>query len=253
MIMGGEEVLSESERIRYNRQLKIPDFGEEGQKRLRNSHVVIIGIGGLGCASATYLTAAGVGRMKIIDFDVVELSNLNRQVLYWEEDIGEKKVVIAQRKLSKLNPGTEIIPIAARVTEENISELIDGAQVVLDGLDNFSTRLTVNSACIRQRIPFIHGGVSRFRGLVTTIIPGETACLACVYPGESPGGEGLGVLGAVPAVVASIQALEAIKLIIGHGPSLAGKLLRYNGNEMKFRIHEIERNKGCKVCSSLDT
>jgi molybdopterin/thiamine biosynthesis adenylyltransferase len=245
------KVLSPSELIRYNRQLKIPDFGEESQKKLIDSHVAIVGIGGLGCASATYLTAAGVGAITIIDFDIVELSNLNRQVLYGEGEIGEKKVFVAQRKLSKLNPRTEIIPIVTRVTEENISELIDGAQVVLDGLDNFSTRLIVNSACIKQRIPFIHGGVSRFRGLVTTIIPGETPCLACAYPGESPGGEGLGVLGAVPAVVASIQTLEAIKLIIGHGPSLAGKLLRFNGNDMKFQINEIQRNENCKVCSSV--
>jgi molybdopterin/thiamine biosynthesis adenylyltransferase len=244
-------VLSESELTRYNRQLKIPEFGEERQKRLRNSHIVIFGIGGLGCASATYLTAAGVGRITIVDSDTVELSNLNRQVLYWEEEIGEKKVIVAQRKLSKLNSRTEIIPVFARVTEENISEFMAGAQVVLDGLDNFSTRLIVNSACIRQRIPFIHGGVSRFRGLVTTIIPGETACLACLYPEGSPGGEGVGVLGVIPAVVANIQALEAIKLIIGHGPSLAGKLLRFNGNDMKFWIHEIQKNEGCRVCSSL--
>ena len=245
-------MLSESELTRYNRQLKIHDFGEESQKRLKDSHIVIFGIGGLGCASATYLTAAGVGRITIVDFDTVELSNLNRQVLYCEEEIGEKKVIVAQRKLSKLNSRTEIIPVFARVTEENISDFMAGAQVVLDGLDNFSTRLIVNSACIRQRIPFIHGGVSRFRGLVTTIIPGETACLACLYPEGSPGGEGVGVLGVIPAVVANIQALEAIKLIIGHGPSLAGKLLRFNGNDMKFWIHEIERNKGCKVCSSLN-
>lgn len=245
-------MLSESELIRYSRQLKIPEFGEESQKKLKNSHIAIVGIGGLGCASATYLTAAGVGRITIIDFDIVELSNLNRQVLYGEEEIGEKKVFVAQRKLSKLNPRAEIIPVFARVTEENISKLMDGAQAVLDGLDNFSTRLVVNSACIRHKIPFIHGGVSRFRGLVTTIIPGETACLACLYPEGSPGGEGLGVLGVIPAVVANIQALEAIKLIIGHGPSLAGKLLRFNGNDMKFRIYEIQRNEECDVCSSLN-
>jgi len=228
--------------------LKIPDFGEESQKKLIDSHIAIVGIGGLGCASATYLTAAGVGRITIIDFDVVELSNLNRQVLYWEDEIGEKKVFVAQRKLSKLNPHAEIIAICDKVTEENISEFISGAQIVLDGLDNFSTRLVVNSACVRHRIPFIHGGVSRFRGLVTTILPGETACLACLYPEGSPGGEGLGVLGFVPAVIANLQALEAIKLLIGQGPALAGKVLRFNGNDMKFRMDELQRNENCKVC-----
>jgi len=243
-------VLSESELIRYNRQLKIPEFGEESQKKLKESHIVIVGIGGLGCASATYLTAAGLGKITIIDFDVVELSNLNRQILYWEEDIGEKKVLVAQRKLSKLNPRAEIIPVFATVTENNISQFMAGAQVVLDGLDNFSTRLVVNSACVRHKIPFIHGGVSRFRGLVTTILPGETACLACLYPKGSPDGEGLGVLGFIPAMIANLQALEAIKLLIGQGSSLAGKVLRFNGNDMKFRIDELQRNENCNVCGS---
>ena len=157
--------------------------------------------------------------------------------------------MIAQRKLSKLNLGTEIIPIFAKITGENVFSIVDGAQVVVDGLDNFATRLLVNSACVKHRIPYIHGGVSRFRGLLTTIIPGETPCLACVYPEGSPGGEGLGVLGIVPGLVANLQALEAIKIMIGHGPSLAGKLLRFNGNDMKFRIDDIKRNESCKVCS----
>jgi adenylyltransferase/sulfurtransferase len=242
-------VLSKSELIRYNRQLKIPEFGEESQKKLKESHIVIVGIGGLGCASAIYLTAAGVGRITIIDFDVVELSNLNRQVLYWEEEIGEKKVFVAQRKLSKLNPQVEIIPVFAAATKDNISEFVRGTQAVLDGLDNFSTRLIVNSACVKHKIPFIHGGVSRFRGLVTTILPGKTACLACLYPRGSSGAEGLGVLGVIPSVVANIQALEAIKLLIGYGPSLAGKLFRFNGNDLKFQIGELQRNKNCRVCS----
>lgn len=242
-------MLGRSELIRYNRQLKIPELGVEGQKKLKSSHVIITGIGGLGCASAIYLTAAGVGRITIVDSDVVELSNLNRQVLYWEEDIGKKKVMIAQRKLSKLNLETEIIPIFAKITGENVFNIVNEAQVVVDGLDNFVTRLLVNSACVKHGIPYIHGGVSRFRGLMTTIIPGETPCLACIYPGGSPGGEGLGVLGIVPGLVANLQSLEAIKIMIGHGPSLAGKLLRFNGNDMKFRIDDIKRNENCKVCS----
>ena len=242
--------MDQNELIRYHRQLIIPEFGEEGQRKLKDSHVVITGIGGLGCASATYLTAAGIGRITLVDFDVVELSNLNRQILYWEEDIGEKKVFVAQRKLSKLNPRAEIIPVFATVTENNISQFMAGAQVVLDGLDNFSTRLIVNSACVRHKIPFIHGGVSRFRGLITTILPGETACLACLYPEGSPDGEGLGVLGFIPAMIANLQALEAVKLLIGQGPALAGKVLRFNGNDMKFRMDELQRNENCKVCGS---
>lgn len=242
-------MLNPSEQIRYNRQLKIREFGEEGQRRLKSSNVLVAGIGGLGCASATYLTAAGVGRITVVDCDVVELSNLNRQVLYGGGDIGEKKVLIAQRKLSKLNSEVEIIPIFARITEENVFDIINKVQVVLDGLDNFHTRLLVNSACVKRKIPYIHGGVSRFRGLITTILPGETPCLACVYPEGFPGGEGLGVLGVIPGLIANIQALEAIKIIIGHGPSLAGKLLKFNGNDLKFRVCDIERNESCKVCS----
>jgi adenylyltransferase/sulfurtransferase len=243
------EVLDQKELTRYNRQIRMPEIGEEGQKRLGRSHVLIAGVGGLGCASATYLTAAGVGKITLIDFDRVELSNLNRQVLYWEEDIGEKKVLVAQEKLSRLNSGTEIVPIFARITESNVFSFIEGAEVVLDGLDDSATRLLVNAACVKHGIPYIHGGVSCFRGLITTIIPGKTPCLACFYPEGSQEERGLGVFGLIPAVIASLQTLEAIKLIIGQSPSLAGKLLRFNGNDMKFRMDDLQRNEGCKVCS----
>jgi adenylyltransferase/sulfurtransferase len=241
-------MLNQSELARYNRQLIIPDFGEEGQKKLKDSHVVIVGMGGLGCASATYLTTAGVGHITIVDFDTIELPDLNRQILYWEEDVGKKKVIVAKRKLSRLNSKVKISPIFAKITEENILSIIDGAQVVVDGLDNSATRLVVNSACIKQQIPYIYGGVSRLRGMITTIIPGQTPCLACFRP---EGAGGLGVLGVTPATIASLQALEAIKLLIGQSPSLAGKLLLFNGDDMKFQLLEIKRNEGCPVCSPL--
>ncbi len=241
-------MLDQSELIRYSRQLKIPDFGEEGQRKLKDSHVVIVGVGGLGCASATYLAAAGVGHITVVDCDTVELPDLNRQILYWADEIGEKKVTVAQRKLSKLNATVEITPVFAKITEDNIFSLINGAQVVLDGLDNQATRLLVNSACVKQKIPYIYGGVSRLRGMITTIIPGKTPCLACLSP---EGTSGLGVLGMTPAVIASLQALETIKLLIGRSPSLAGKLLSFNGDDMKFRVHEIRRNESCPVCSPL--
>jgi molybdopterin/thiamine biosynthesis adenylyltransferase len=244
-------MLTPNELIRYDRQLKIPELGEAGQIKLKNSHAVIIGIGGLGCASATYLTAAGVGRITLVDFDVVERSNLNRQVLYWEEDIGKKKVIVAQRKLSKLNPGSEIVPVFDKITEENALRLIGEPHVVLDGLDNVASRLIVNAACVKRKVPYIHGGVGRLRGLVTTIIPGETPCLACIYPERAEQRGGSGVLGSVIAVVANVQVLEAIKLILGQRSSLAGKLLRFNGNDMTFRVNEIRRNKSCMICGSL--
>jgi molybdopterin/thiamine biosynthesis adenylyltransferase len=241
-------MLEQNELVRYKRQLIIPEFGEEGQRKLKGSHLVIVGVGGLGCASATYLTAAGVGHITIVDFDTVELTDLNRQILYWEEDIGRKKVEVAQRKLSRLNPLVQITPVFAKITEENVTSLINGAQVVVDGLDNSASRLVVNSACVKQKIPYIYGGVSRLRGMITTVIPGQTPCLACLSP---EGAGGLGVLGVTPAVIADLQALEAIKLLTGRSPSLAGRLLLFNGDDMKFRVREITRNESCPVCSPL--
>jgi molybdopterin/thiamine biosynthesis adenylyltransferase len=243
-------MLDQSELARYNRQLIIPDFGEEGQRKLKDSRLVIVGMGGLGCASATYLTAAGVGHITIVDFDTVEISDLNRQILYGEGDIGKRKVTVAKRKLSRLNSRVEITPVFAKITEENALSLIKGAQVVIDGLDNSATRLVVNSACVERKIAYIYGGVSRLRGMVTTIIPGQTPCLACLSP-EGVGG--LGVLGVTPAIIASLQALEAIKLLTGRSPSLAGRLLLFNGDDMKFQLLEVRRNESCPVCSSLYT
>jgi molybdopterin/thiamine biosynthesis adenylyltransferase len=203
-------------------------------------------VGGLGCASATYLTAAGVGHITIVDFDSVELTDLNRQILYSEDEIGQRKVAVAQRRLSRLNPLVQITPVSAKITEENVTGLISGAQVVVDGLDNSASRLLVNSACVEQGIPYIYGGVSRLRGMITTIIPGQTPCLACLSP---EGAGGLGVLGVTPAVIADLQALEAIKILTGLKPSLAGRLLLFNGDDMKFRMREIARNESCPVCS----
>ena len=239
-------MLKREELIRYNRQLLIPELGEEGQRKLKGSHAVITGIGGLGCASATYLTAAGIGHITLVDFDTVELSDLNRQILYREEDIGKKKALVAQRQLSKLNATVELTPVFTRITEENALSIIDGADVVVDGLDNAAARLVVNAACVKNKAPYIYGGVSRLRGMVTTIIPRETPCLACFSP---QGVGGLGVLGVTPAIIASLQALEAIKLLIGRSPSLAGKLLSFNGDNMKFQVYDIKRNESCPVCS----
>ena len=241
-------MLDQNELVRYERQLLIPDFGEEGQEKLKSAHILIAGVGGLGCTSATLLTAAGAGHITLVDFDTIHLSNLNRQFLYWEEEIGEDKVSVAQKKLSRLNPDIEIIPVSQRITGDNVKSLIENAQVVVDGLDNSDTRIIVNTACVTQRIPYIYGGVSRLRGMATTIIPGKTPCLACFNP---EGKSGLGVLGPAPSLIANLQALEAIKIVTGHPPSLAGRLLMFNGDDVKFRFYDIERNKNCPVCSSI--
>jgi molybdopterin-synthase adenylyltransferase len=243
-----ENVLNQNELVRYERQLLIPDFGEEGQKRLKSAHILIAGIGGLGCTSATMLASAGAGHITLADFDTVHLSNLNRQFLYCEEEIGEEKVYIAQKKLSRLNPEIEITAVSQKITEDNVHDIIKHAQVIVDGLDNSDTRIIVNAACVEQRIPYVYGGVSRLRGMATTIIPGKTPCLACFNP---EGVSGLGVLGPAPSIIANLQALEAIKLAIGHTPSLAGRLLMFNGDDVKFRFYDIERNKNCPVCSSV--
>jgi molybdopterin/thiamine biosynthesis adenylyltransferase len=240
-------MLDENELARYSRQLIMPDFDQEAQDRLKQAHIVIAGIGGLGCAAAVYLTAAGVGHISIVDSDTVSLSNLNRQVLYSEEDIGEKKVSVAAGKLSRLNSRVNIAPVFTRIDDNNAAGVVTGAQAVIDGLDNPSARQAVNAACVGLKVPYIYGGVSGWRGMMTTIIPGETPCLACFSPAGKPG---KGVLGMVPAIIANIQALEAIKLLIGRRPSLAGRLLLFHGDEMKFSSYEIKRNESCPVCAT---
>jgi molybdopterin/thiamine biosynthesis adenylyltransferase len=239
-------MLDENELARYNRQLTMPDFGQEAQDRLKQAHIVIAGVGGLGCAAAVYLTAAGVGHISIVDSDTVSLSDLNRQILYSEDDIGEKKVSAAAGRLSRLNSRVTIKPVFTRIDDENAMGIVAGAQAVIDGLDNPSARQAVNAACVKLKVPYIYGGVSGWRGMMTTIIPGETPCLACFSPEGVRGG---GVIGMVPAIIANIQALEAIKLLTGRRPSLAGRLLLFHGDEMKFSFYEIKRNEDCPICA----
>ena len=242
------EMLTENELDRYSRQLLLPELGEEGQRKLKSSHVVIAGIGGLGCSSSMQLACAGVGHITIIDDEFVELSNLNRQFHYWEEDIGEKKTVIAQRKLSKLNPTIEVTPIFAKITEENVFDLIKEAQIVVDGMDNFPTRFILNSACVNKKIPFIYAGVYGLSGMTTTIIPGLTPCLACLYPKTLEMERPFPVLGVAPSLMANLQAMETIKLIVGLKPSFAGKLLMFKGDSGEFSTVSIKRRANCKVC-----
>jgi molybdopterin-synthase adenylyltransferase len=243
--MDSETHLTEKDLNRYQRQIVIPYIGQSGQEKLKNSNVCIVGVGGLGCTSANYLTAAGIGHITLVDFDIIELSDLNRQILYWEEDIGKKKVSVARDKLSRLNPGIKISIFDSPITQSNAHTIIRGTDVVIDGLDNMESRLVLNKACVDLRKTLIYGGVSHLRGMATTIIPGVTPCLSCIS------GEGLvgkGVLAMSPAIIANIQAIEAIKIIVGLKPSLAGKLFTFNGEEMKFRMLDIAKNAKCKIC-----
>lgn len=244
--------LKPEELIKYNRQIILPSFGEEGQRKLKSSHIIVAGMGGLGSPISIYLACAGVGKLTLIDFDTVELSNLNRQILHWDEDIGERKVISAARKLRRINPLVEVIPVEAKITEANIRELIREADIVMDAMDNMETRFIINEACIREGIPFIHGGIYGLMGEATTIIPGRTPCLECIYPRGTETKKPFPVFGATPALIASIQVMEAIKLIGGFGKLLAGRMLYFNGENMEFWIADIERNPNCPICGGKD-
>jgi len=234
--------------IRYDRQMMIKGWGEKGQIKLKSSKIVIAGVGGLGCPAALYLTAAGVGEIKLIDNEKVELSNLNRQILHWESDIGKFKVKSAEEKLKKINSEVNVTVETSSITEENAFELIKGFNLVIDALDNFEARFYLNKACVENNIPLIHGAIEGFEGRFTTIIPKTSPCLACIY-GKIPFYKGkFPVVGVTPAVIAALQSMEALKLIIGIGELTINRLLIFDGLKMEFNEVKIERNVKCKVC-----
>lgn len=243
-------MLTPSEQERYDRQIMIGEIGEEGQEKLKRSRVVIAGTGGLGSPIAIYLTAAGIGMIRLIDHDQVALSNLNRQILHWEEDIGRKKVESARTKLRNLNRAVEIEAIAETVTEGNVSKLVNGCDVIVDAMDNLPTRYILNRCAIEKNIPFFHGAVNGFEGRVMTIIPGESACLRCMYRGPVPQ-EKFPVIGVAPAVIGVIQATEVIKYLLGIGKLLTNRLLIYDGLEVTFSEFTVNKNPDCDHCGSL--
>ena len=241
-------MLTAYDRERYQRQLACFPIGEEGQERIRNAHAVVAGAGGLGSPASLYLAAAGVGRLTIIDDDHVSLTNLNRQILHYDGNMGEAKVSSAAAKLGLLNASVQIQPIKQRITAENVTSLIDGACVVIDGMDNFETRLLLNRACVESKTPFIHGGVHGLMGQATTIIPGKTACFACLCPEIPEQEKSIPVLGPLPGMIACIQVTEAIKYIVGFGELLTNRMLFINASDMVFGSFNIERRETCPVC-----
>ena len=243
-------MLTGDERERYDRQIIIRGFGEEGQEKLKRARVIIAGSGGLGSPIAIYLTAAGVGTIRIVDHDRVELSNLNRQFLHWDKDIGREKVDSAAGKLEQLNPWVNIEPVAETISADNVSSLVAGFDVIVDAMDNLPTRYLLNKTAIDNNIPFVHGAVHEFEGRVMTIIPGKTPCLRCIYRGIPPG-EKFPVIGVTPAVIASIQATEVIKHIVGIGKLLTDRLLIYDGRNMKFTELATKRDPDCEHCGHL--
>lgn len=243
-------MLREEEKQRYDRQIRIQGFGEEGQKKLKEASVLVAGIGGLGTVISMYLGVAGVGRLRIVDGEVVELSNLNRQILHWTEDIGKEKARSAEEKLQKVNPHIQIEATTEIITQDNVLKLTEGCHLILDAMDNYQARYLLNRAALERGIPFIHGGIYGMEGVMTTIIPGQTACLRCIFP-EPPPQATLPVLGAAPGIIGCLQALEAIKHITGIGRLLTDRLLIFDGIDLSFREVKLERNPQCPDCSPL--
>ncbi|MBI1991847.1 MAG: molybdopterin-synthase adenylyltransferase MoeB [Candidatus Omnitrophica bacterium] len=250
--------LTRDQILRYSRHLIMPEVGIEGQQKLKEASVLLIGAGGLGSPLGLYLAAAGVGRLGIVDFDAVDFTNLQRQIIHRTEDVGRLKVDSAKERIAGINPDVEVKTVNTKLSRENITGLVKDYDLVIDGTDNFPTRYLVNDACIFQKKPNIYGSIFRFDGQATVFFPFKGPCYRCLYPEPPPPGmvpscaEG-GVLGVLPGVIGLIQATEAIKLIIGKGEPLIGRLLLYNALKMEFREVTLKRDPGCPVCGEHPT
>ncbi len=245
--------LTSEQRNRYHRHLLLPEVGEAGQQRLLDAKVLLLGAGGLGSPAGLYLAAAGVGTIGVIDMDVVDASNLQRQVLHNVERIGMRKVDSARKTLESINPDVTVKTYDTRLGADNILDIFDGYDVIVDGTDNFPTRYLVNDAALLKRIPVVHGSIFRFEGQVTVFNPYVGPCYRCMIP-EPPPAElapscaEAGVLGVLPGIIGSIQAVEAIKLLLGLGETLTGRLLTYDALEESFRTFKVRRDPACLAC-----
>jgi molybdopterin/thiamine biosynthesis adenylyltransferase/rhodanese-related sulfurtransferase len=246
-------VLSSEQKERYRRHLSIPEVGEEGQTKLLKAKVLLMGAGGLGSPAALYLAAAGVGTLGIVDMDVVDLSNLQRQVIHTQERKGMAKTASAAEAIAALNPDVKVIPFQERLTSDNVDRILGAFDLILDGGDNFPTRYLINDACVKHRKPNIHGSIYRFEGQVTTFIPYEGPCYRCLYPQPpppdmAPSCAEAGVLGVLPGIVGLYQANEALKLILKIGEPLNGRLLTLDALSSTFRTLKLRRDPACPVC-----
>ena len=252
--MDKQTELSHEEIKRYSRHLLIPEVGLDGQKKLKQSSILIIGTGGLGSPVAMYLAAAGVGRLGLVDYDVVDYSNLQRQVIHGSSTLGILKVDSAKQRLLDINPDIEISTYNEVFTSDNAMEIAKGYDLIIDGTDNFPTRYLVNDVCVMLGIPNVYGSIFRFDGQVSVFDAEDGPCYRCIFPEPPPPGlvpscaEG-GVLGVLPGTVGTLQATEAIKLLLGIGTSLKGKMLLYNALDMSFDFINLRKNPNCKVCS----
>jgi len=245
--------LTAEQQKRYARQLILEEIGEAGQIKLLQTKMLVVGTGGLGSPAASYLAAAGVGTLGVVDCDVVELSNLNRQLLHSSQDIGVQKTASAEDSLNGLNPNVMIVIHETRITSENCGEQVAGYDLVLDCTDNYETRFILNDACVAAGLPLIHGGVSRFGGQAFVVVPGHTPCYRCLFPDippQDPGVPGFGapILGATAGVIGTIQAMEALKWVLGIGTPLLNRILIFNGLDMTFREMKVFRDPDCPVC-----
>ncbi len=252
-IAGGARELSREERLRYHRQLILPELGVDGQRRLRAASVLIVGAGGLGSPAALYLAAAGIGRIGIVDADVVEVSNLHRQILHDTPSIGEQKTTSAAARIRALNPEVEVVEIPLRLDASSALETLRGWDVVVDGSDNFPTRYLLNDSCVLLNIPLVYGAIHRFDGQASVFAAEGGPCYRCLFrdpppPGFAPSCAEAGVLGALPGIVGSIQATETIKLIAGIGRPLIGRLLLIEALSGDYRCIEIRRDPDCVIC-----
>lgn len=246
-------VLSTEQKERYRRHLSIPEVGEEGQAKLLKAKVLLMGAGGLGSPAALYLAAAGVGTLGIVDMDVVDLSNLQRQIIHTQERKGMAKTASAAEAINALNPDVKVIPFQERLTSDNVDRILGGFDLILDGGDNFPTRYLINDACVKHQKPNIHGSIYRFEGQVTTFIPFDGPCYRCLYPQPpppdmAPSCAEAGVLGVLPGIVGLFQATEALKLILGLGEPLNGRLLTLDALSTTFRTMKLRRDPTCPVC-----
>lgn len=250
--------LSTDELQRYSRHLTLPEFGREGQEKLKAASVLLVGAGGLGSPAATYLAAAGVGKIGLVDFDRVEASNLQRQILYGTSDVGRPKLEAARERLTDLNPHVEVETHDVRLTSDNALDIIDQYDIVADGTDNFPTRYLVNDACVMTGTPNVYASIFRFEGQVSVFATDDGPCYRCLYeepppPGLVPSCAEGGVLGILPGFIGTLQATEVIKLITGIGTPLIGRLLMVDALDMNFRTLKVQKNDDCPVCSDNPT
>jgi len=248
--MNVSTLLTEEQKRRYRRQLMLPEIGEEGQQKLGRAKVLLVGLGGLGSISSYYLAAAGVGHLRIVDRDAVWLENLNRQLLHSTDDLGRPKVESASEKLLRLNPLCHVETAIVDIGDKNASGLAKDCSLIIDATDNLATRHVLNRVSLQKQIPFIYGGINGWNGMAATFIPGKTGCFACLFPSGKRGDEKreIPALGPTAGVIASIQSMEAFKILLSLPSRLAGRLLEFRGMEMRFRSTPIEQDPDCPLC-----